>query len=696
MKILLTTICLSAPALMSSQTTATDSIKSKELNEIAVEGQLQRTSPTVSTYIPTTKQKNASQNGYDLLNRMAIPQLRTSPGLSTSVQTVSGQNVDIFIDYLPASSEDINGMRMTDVKRVEYINYPTDPRFQGKAHVVNFIMHQYEYGGYVKAAGSAYLISNSYSANVMAKLQYKRMTYDLALGGYYYDSKHLYSNTTETFRLPVGDNAFRDIVRETTTDDARVRNKYIWPTFKVLYKSDNITLRNTLGTNFDSYPVKKTSGLVSYSYASDLAPESFYSDTSSKNNSLTYSGDWNFIINDANSLNVTPYYSYKYTSNLSNYFEDEVRLSNLAKDHTHSAGLNLLYYHSFGKAGNLTAALAGSMIRNNTEYSGTTDAHDITTMWNAQSYLQYNFNNDVLNCSARVGINWNQSKLGDVGDNKLSPTGMIYLQYSPSSRHSLSLYTSYSVNNPGGQYRTNAVIQQSPLMSNTGNPYLTPEHNYNINLSYTWLPSNKFNLGPFVNFYTVGNRYAYYYEALPTGILKSIVQPAGGYSDFGAGVFATYRLLDNKLTLYGQLYYDYVYDGGQFNLKKSFVRGTCQATYYLDNWNFGAYYVTGSTSSRGSMSGYLEKSSSSYGILAGWGNSSWNFQTYICNFARWHWKDAYTTLTTPNYTYAGQAFTVNQHCFILLSATYTFGFGKKVQVGDEATQQTGASSGILN
>lgn len=695
MKSLVTIVCMSIPLAMSAQNADTDSIKSKELNEVVVEAKMQHTSATVSTYIPTSKQKNASQNGVDLLNRMAIPQLRLSPGLATSVQTTGGQDVDIFIDYLPASSEDIEGMRMTDVKRVEYLDYPSDPRFLGKAHVVNFIMQKYEYGGYVKANANAYLYSNSYNAGILAKLQYKRMTYDLAFGAKYYDSKHLYSNSTETFRLPVGEGTFREIVKETTTENARVRNKYLWPTFKALYQSENITLRNTLGTNFAFYPVKRSSGLVSYTYASDLAPESFSSDASSRNNSLTYSGDWNFIFNSSNSLNADLFYSYTFTTNSSYYNEETVKISNTAKDYTHNAAVNLIYFHSFGKAGNISALLRGGLIRNNTQYSGTADVKEITWLWNGYTGITYNYSNDKFNCSAKAAITWNKSKLGEVEEQRLSPTGYVSLQYSPTERHSLSFFAGYYIDNPGGQYRSSAVIQQNPLMSYTGNAFLTPQNSYNFSLSYTCLPSNKFNFGPYINFNSIGNRYAYFYEALPTGILKKIVQPAGGYSNLAVGAYGVCRLIDNRLTLAGQISYSHLYDGGQFDINKSYVSYSGQATYYLDNWNVGAYFVSGATTSGGSMSGTLITTKADYGLLAGWGNASWNLQAYITNFARWNWHDQNSTLHTPNYSAVTQSFSPNEHCFILLSATYTFGFGKKVQRGDEATQQTSTSSGIL-
>lgn len=41
-----------------AQSAEQDSIKARELNEVVVEAQLQSTSATVSTYIPTSKQKN--------------------------------------------------------------------------------------------------------------------------------------------------------------------------------------------------------------------------------------------------------------------------------------------------------------------------------------------------------------------------------------------------------------------------------------------------------------------------------------------------------------------------------------------------------------------------------------------------------------------------------------------------------------
>mgnify|MGYP006870912810 CR=1 FL=1 len=108
-------MCVMMATTIMAQTATPDSVEVQELNEIVVEAQLQYTSATTSTYIPTSKQKNSSQTGTDLLNRMAIPQL--SPSSDNALQTVSGKPVDIFIDFLPASEQDLTGMRMSDVRK---------------------------------------------------------------------------------------------------------------------------------------------------------------------------------------------------------------------------------------------------------------------------------------------------------------------------------------------------------------------------------------------------------------------------------------------------------------------------------------------------------------------------------------------------------------------------------------------------
>ena len=351
-----------------AQTEAQDSIKTKELGEVVVEAQMQRTSATVSSYIPTSKQKNSSQTATDLLNRMAIPQL--SPGMGNSVKTNTGKAVNIYIDYLPASEQDLSGMRMADVKKLEYYDYPKDPRFQGSAHVINFIMQKYEYGGYLKASANEFFISNSGQLNLYSKFQYKKMTYDLGVGGYYRNGSHDYNNTVETYRLPQSDGSIKQFERYSITDDAESRRRYFWPTFKALYRTDKISMSNSIGATFDNFPKENTSGSVYFSPA-DFPQTDFTNEANHRQNYVTYNGYWHFILPHGNTLNFAPYYSYAHSKQYRRYSEGQSsEFINNAFDNTHKASGNLRFQHDFGKWGDISVFTQGFYYNSKTKYSG--------------------------------------------------------------------------------------------------------------------------------------------------------------------------------------------------------------------------------------------------------------------------------------------------------------------------------------
>ena len=113
--VLLSTFAIT-PLFAMAQSNATDSIKTQELNEVVVEASNQRTSSNISTYFPMARQKNAAADAISLLSQMAIPQIEVDP-ISQAVKTASGQGVSIFIDFLPATTQDLQGMRTQDVKR---------------------------------------------------------------------------------------------------------------------------------------------------------------------------------------------------------------------------------------------------------------------------------------------------------------------------------------------------------------------------------------------------------------------------------------------------------------------------------------------------------------------------------------------------------------------------------------------------
>lgn len=677
-----------------AQTETPDSLKTQELKEVVVEGQLQRTSATVSTYLPTKRQKNAAQTGPELLNHMAIPQLGLVSG--NSVTTNSGQKVDLFIDYIPATEQDLSGMRMADVKKVEYYDFPQDPRFQGSEHVINFIMQKYEYGGYVKVYANEFFISNSGQLNLYSKFQYKRMTYDLAVGSWYAHNDHMSQSTLETYRLPQPDGSLKIFERISEPATAKVRQHSYWPTFKATYASDKITMVNTIGANFFRSPTEYSEGTIRYNPA-DYPPTEYSDSKNSLTNSITYSGYWNFILSNNNTLSFNPYYSYSHTSQNSMYSEAQgASFSNGAKDDSHRATASLRFVHDFGKWGSITGILNGTLLANQTHYSGTSDATDRLTTYRVGPGVFYNFKNKKFNGLIGGGFNYDHSKFGDISEHSTQPWMDASAQYSFNDKNSMSIDFHHATWTLASSYRSSAVIQSNPLFSYTGNPDLNPYKSFDLSLRYVYMPNNKFNFAAFGQATIITDRYAYVYLAAPEGILRTIQQKGmGDYSSWLYGVQGTARLLNNSLMINGQIAHSIVSNGVPFDWTRQRVLWYIQAFYYVGGWNFGLQYQSPQEYCDGYVNGAWMKNKSAYTAIVGWGNSSWSLQARLTNPFRWNWEAGTSESTSSNYDVTKTFNNVSYHCYVLVSATYTFGFGKKIQRGNEASQQMGTSSSIL-
>lgn len=679
-------------ASVMAQTETPDSIKTQELEEVVVEGRNQHLGAEVSTYIPTSKQRNASQTAADLLNRMAIPQIKISA--NDDITDLAGKSVDVFIDFLPATKEDLQGMRMQDVKKVEYYDFPTDPRFQGKAHVVNFVMQKYEYGGYVKTHGWENT-SNAGQISLYSKLQYKRMTFDIAAGYFYLNQNHTGGDVYETFRLPQPDGSVKVFERNSIQGKGKwIKNQY-WPTFKALYSSDKITILNVVGASFDHTPRNNSSGFIEY--APVITERIDYSQNSSNRvNSVSYSGYWNFILNDKNTINFSPRYAYSHTNTGSLYTEiGASEFYNAAKDNSHQFSGNLTYTHSFGKWGSLNVMFQTIITSNSTSYYGTANTSDNARTYRVGPGVQYSLSIGKVYGMVGVGYHWDRQKYLDYKDDSAAPWIDFSLQYAPNDRHSIRGEFHHMKSIPSSSYRSAAIIQSNPLMSYTGNPNLVSYGSYDAGVNYSFIPNNKFSISAFASTWIVDNRYVYDYVPSETGILRTIRQPGGGYSQWTYGAYASLRLFDGKLQLTAQLTGTSVHNGEPYNLDKTNINYAFQATYYLGNWNFSGLYYSPQGFPDGCMVGTWMKTKSYYRIAAGWSNSSWNLQLQFANFARWNWRSNKSIMHSRYYDRIEQTYSINDHALARLSVTYTFGFGKKIQQGDEASQQSGVNSGIL-
>ena len=229
------------PVLAQGQTIEPDSLKVNELGEITVVADAQRTSATKTVYIPTGKQKSTASDGVSLLSRMNIPQLSVNP-IKSTVTTADNQVVNLYINFHPATDEDVSGLNPEDIKRVEYLDFPTDPRFQRAQHVVNFLTQSYIYGGYTKLNAKERFMVRSGVASVYSKFAYKAMEYDVMVSGDYDYNPHIGSVSDETYRLESG-----TVKRERGIKTGRKHQRGLYSALRATWdRNDKFTFRNLL------------------------------------------------------------------------------------------------------------------------------------------------------------------------------------------------------------------------------------------------------------------------------------------------------------------------------------------------------------------------------------------------------------------------------------------------------------------
>ena len=310
------------------------------LDKVVIEADNQSISPQLSTYFPSRKQKNAAGNATSLLAKMAIPQLDVDISSGT-IKTLAGNGVVIYIDYIESSPNDLEGMKTTDVKRVEFYSYPTDPRFKGARYVINFIMQKYLYGGYTKLTAEEQFEVNRTLGSVYSKMTYKKMLYDIYAGTSYLNTRHNGSQINETYRFTdlFGEGP-ADVHRSSTTESSRLHNSKTDISFRALYNKSNVSISNKISLVLNDKPVDESVSAVTYS------PDIFKSQSSKQNNktdNLTAGYNGNFFFRLSNRVSLQSDFIYTYGHNLSKIrylYGEELDITNDASETTNFVRIN--------------------------------------------------------------------------------------------------------------------------------------------------------------------------------------------------------------------------------------------------------------------------------------------------------------------------------------------------------------------
>lgn len=686
---------MASAALMAMAQEPADSLKTQELSEVVVQAEMQRTAPTVTTYMPTGRQKNAAQNAVDLLRQMAIPQIRINP-IDDSVTDNTGGEVAVYINFLEASKEEMEGLRTADVRRVEFLEFPTDPRFRGAQRVVNIIVQEYAYGGYTKVtANENFLTGLSSRVNVFSKFTYRKMTYDLYAGANNWNGHHNGYSTEGTYRLKdmTGDD-YTVSRSETFGSSHYVQNQYPL-TFRATYNSDKIQIRNLVAFTNSGVPENEYSGALRYSNNTFDGYE-FVRRNPVRSNSIAYSGTYFFALPKGFSFDFTPIFNYTHGNDYTDYSVSGMdRITRHVRENAYNYRLNLYLRKNFGQKHSVMIGGNGGDNINRLEYTGENGFRDRFHNAFACGMAGYNFQTQKISVNLDAGLAWEGSDINGQKKNDTYPFTHLNVRYSPDRKNSFSFYFQYATNSPGVSQKSSDILQENELMYISGNPLVENCRHTTVNLAYTWLPSNALGLSAYGRFFGMYDRLLLTYIPYEEGhaLLRTYVNN-GDYLNGDIGVAVNWKLLGGNLQLYANPKLSFYKSTGIYSRSCTPFSAALQASYYLGNYYFQAYYESAGKSIYTS-SPRINKDRNYHSVTVGWANSDWNVRLTAANFFNKGWDCATNITESPYYSETQTIIGTSVHPRLNITATYTFGYGKKVQRGNEVGEQSGASSAIL-
>ena len=666
------------------------------LHEIKVDSDNIFLYPDKSIYLPSSRQKKASTDAIDLLRHMAIPRIVISP-IDGEVKGNSGKAIALYINNMEASKEELLGLNTQDVRKVEYLEFPTDPRFHGAERVINFIVQEYEYGGYTKiGTADDFLIGFSNKTTLYSKFSLKKWTFDLYMGSNNKNNHHNGNSTEATYSLIDNSGNNYQLKRTETLENSHLKQDEYPVTLRATLNTDKIQVRNTLGYTHSNTRADNQSGSLKYD-PSNGNENTFSIQNPVVSNTCAYNGMVYLSLPKDMALNITPKFTYTHSNDSYVYettFQNEDIVRNACEDAywyrvdaTLSKKINDHNTIDFG-------VNCGEWI-NILKYSGTNNYHDSFHLGFAAALLSYNHRNQKVSMNARAGICHEPSRINDITDKVTYPFAGLSFSYSPNFKNSFSSYFEFSTSSPTIKDRVSDILKQNEFMYITGNPYLKSYSVFGAMLSYSWIPSRHLNISAYGNFMEYFNRGVTIYKPYDEGhgLLRTFVND-GNMVSSSVGVSANWKLADDKLHISANVKQSIFGSSGIYDRKLYPFTFYLQATYYLDNFYFQAYYQSPQKILY-SSSPQTYSFRNLHNISMGWADSHWNIRLTAANFFNKGWNVAIEDLETKLYSSRANMQGTDTHSKISISATYTFNYGKKVSVGNEVGQQSGSSSAIL-
>ena len=257
--ILISMVCLMTIITIQAQNetleVANDSVgrnikEGETLQEVTVKGSKVVQRVDGQTIYPTRQQLESSTNGYSLLSKLTLPHLRIDPVMHTITALSSLGSVQVRINDIVASKEDLLALDMKAVQHIDYIDNPGVRYGEGIAYVVNIIVKKPVSGYDIGADLTNTLTVVNGDETVFGKFNYGKSELGANYSLGYQNFKGMEYEEQATYELESGEK--RSILRQQSDGQNKSLNHNIQLTYCL--SDSNYVFQSKLSARRDIQP----------------------------------------------------------------------------------------------------------------------------------------------------------------------------------------------------------------------------------------------------------------------------------------------------------------------------------------------------------------------------------------------------------------------------------------------------------
>lgn len=641
-------------------------------------------------FLPTKSEKRLSNSPASLLKSKNLPCLREVDGVMVGAL---GNEVTYFINGVKADKIDISTFWPKDVRRVEYIENPSDPTFEGCKSVVNFILDEYEIGGVTKI-DLFQRVPNHGSYSISSKLVRKKLTLGSMFWGNYTRLHGTSLNGSEVYRDIFYDGTKYGVLTRDFEEHQYERENWITYTFNAKYATSKFRATHAFSFAWVQNP---GSGSNSADKWSENLFNSQKSSSYSEGKTLTpqFSGNYYAALSDKWTLSGRWLYSFANNESSSwNQYQPSQVVSNEVKEDVHSLSAVLMPTFMLSPKWVFQLRTQAAFDWFSSNYSGTTSTKQNLSRQELSSDLGvYWMPSSSFGISVKPGLSASMSNVGGVKQHTIRPTAEFAVNATISPKVSFSGTTRFLLIPADASDYNSVMLKESELKWVMGNPHIRNLTAWNTYIYTSFILAQWLNLSWGFGYDKSKNTYINTYTPASPD--------AGGMVRRSDNAEPTHRVINN-----------FIFSGNFFDNKLS-VEVCPTWTLYKTS---GAYATTfGHISASGNINYTISdfrfaieyegpfKALSLAGMEKSWTHDKWHASlTYgngnfyvmakvenIFNKKSSSWE----ILETPYYS--SNSFKRATGRSIFVNFTYTFGYGKKVSQDIDISSAEDVKTSVL-